>query len=446
VTLDNDAVWFPVLLALVAVTAVCVRNIVRGRPGRAFAAIRTNEVAAAVMGVNVTRTKLGAFVASSFIVGISGAVGAYYLEEVNSSYYSLALAVAYIAMILIGGLASVWGSIVGAFVVTAIPFLVQNVSTSLIGGGSASFVQRNASSIDAILYGAAILAFLYFRPKGVASLVLLFRKQAPRADARVAAPAALEDPSGAVAAEPPMALAPVLRVDGLTVTYRGGGVGVLNVSLSVSTGEVVGLVGPNGAGKTSTLRGIMGFLPRDPARATARTIALHGVDVRSAGPLKRAHAGISLVAERDKVFAGLTVRENLRLACAASRSSRDAEHRALDVFPLLKQHLQRKAGYLSGGQRQQLAIAMGLCADPQVLLVDELSLGLSPNLVDDLAQSLRRLVSEGLPVLMAEQSIALAADLSARVVVLDGGRVIDSGDMQQLYEQGRVAVAFTGHR
>jgi branched-chain amino acid transport system permease protein len=174
--LSSTRSWYMVLLIVVAIVMIIVRNLVRGRPGRAWSAIRTNELAAAVMGVNVTRAKLAGFVASSMIVGFAGALSTYFLQTVSADYFSLDLAVTYIAMILIGGLGSIWGSVIGAFIVTLIPYWLSNIG----GGGSSTTWQTDLPFVQQIVYGLAILLFLYARPGGVASLVRPRRQSAAR--------------------------------------------------------------------------------------------------------------------------------------------------------------------------------------------------------------------------------------------------------------------------
>ncbi|MCL4313153.1 MAG: branched-chain amino acid ABC transporter permease [Actinobacteria bacterium] len=175
--LSSDRVWFITFLVVLVLVALFTWNIVRGQPGRAYAALRRNEAAAAVMGINVTGTKLMAFAISSAIVGLAGGLGAYFIQEVSSGYYSLTLAISYVAMVLIGGLASIWGSIIGAFVVTMIPFIMQATASSIGGASQGGFFEKNLSSIDTAIYGLAILIFLFFRPEGIASLAKLKRNQ-----------------------------------------------------------------------------------------------------------------------------------------------------------------------------------------------------------------------------------------------------------------------------
>ena len=178
----SEKVWFMVLLVVLVLVSLFVWNIVRGQPGRAFAALRRNEAAASVVGVNVTMTKLSVFALSSAIIGLAGGLGAYFLQDVSNGYYSLTLTVSYVAMILIGGLASIWGSIIGAFVVTMIPFLMQ-AGASTFSGTLGGFAQRNLSSLETAVYGLAILVFLFFRPAGIASLAKIKRKKSSAAQA-----------------------------------------------------------------------------------------------------------------------------------------------------------------------------------------------------------------------------------------------------------------------
>lgn len=220
----------------------------------------------------------------------------------------------------------------------------------------------------------------------------------------------------------------ILEVCDLTVAYRGGGVGVSNVSFEVERGDVVTLLGPNGAGKTSTVRGIGGLSRADPAIVRAGEVRFFGARVTSLGPRERAKRGIAIVPESDKVFAKLSVRENLEVSGGiAGRRRREFYAQALEVFPELADHLPRSAGVLSGGQRQMLGLAMAICAGPKLLVIDELTLGLSPALIPTLVDSIKRLAGEGLPVVMAEQNLYAALELSTRLCVLESGHMVDAG-------------------
>jgi branched-chain amino acid transport system permease protein len=169
--IDSDRKWYFFLIIVLVLVTVVVRSVLRGRPGRAWDAIRANEASAAIMGVDVRRTKLTAFVFSSFIVGICGGITAYFVQNVSGDYFTLDMAVSYVAMILIGGLGSIGGGIAGAFIVTALPTLTTTISSDLFNAGSSTgFIQKNLSAIDSGVYGLLILVFLFTEPAGIAGL------------------------------------------------------------------------------------------------------------------------------------------------------------------------------------------------------------------------------------------------------------------------------------
>jgi branched-chain amino acid transport system ATP-binding protein len=211
-----------------------------------------------------------------------------------------------------------------------------------------------------------------------------------------------------------------LVVDDLHVRY-GGVDAVRGVSLTVAPGEIVGLIGPNGAGKSSTLHAIMGLAP-----VTGGDVRLGGHSLRGRSPEDIARAGIALVPEGRRIFAELTVEENLRLGLAARRSGGDedaAVHRVYELFPIVHDARARHAGALSGGQQQQLAIARSLVAEPEVLLLDEPSLGLAPQMVDVVFDALATIRDSGLAVLLVEQRAQRTVAAAGRCHVLANGEV-----------------------
>ena len=212
---------------------------------------------------------------------------------------------------------------------------------------------------------------------------------------------------------------PVLALRGLEVRY-GRLPAVRNVSLELGRGEIVGLIGPNGAGKSTTLHAIMGLVPVAAGEIRLRERPLRGA------PEDRARAGIALVPEGRHIFASLTVEENLRLGLSARRS-RDgvAEDRAwvTSLFPVIGEFSHRVAGTLSGGQQQQLAIARALIARPDVLLLDEPSLGLGPIVVETLFETLRTIRDRGVSILLVEQRGALTVRSADRTHVLSNAEL-----------------------
>jgi branched-chain amino acid transport system ATP-binding protein len=213
---------------------------------------------------------------------------------------------------------------------------------------------------------------------------------------------------------------PALAVENLNVRH-GAVIAVRNLSFEVDRGEIVGLIGPNGAGKSSTLHAIMGLVG-----GSSGDVRLDGKSIVRRAPEDIARAGIALVPEGRRIFAELSVEENLRLGFAARRRNGDLRadlDRIYALFPVVKEFRRRSAGALSGGQQQQLAIARALVADPQVLLLDEPSLGLAPTVVDLVFDALAAIRDRGLAVLLVEQRAQRTVALADRSHVLSHGRL-----------------------
>jgi branched-chain amino acid transport system ATP-binding protein len=211
-----------------------------------------------------------------------------------------------------------------------------------------------------------------------------------------------------------------LAVEALEVRY-GGVRAVRGVSFEVAPGEIVGLIGPNGAGKSSTLHAIMGVAP-----VLGGDVRLGGVSLRGRRPEDIARSGIALVPEGRRIFAELTVEENLRLGLAARRSRDPVDtvfRKVYELFPIVEEFRGRSAGALSGGQQQQLAIARALVAEPDVLLLDEPSLGLAPTVVDVVFAALEAIRERGIAVLLVEQRAQRTVALADRSHVLANGEL-----------------------
>lgn len=239
----------------------------------------------------------------------------------------------------------------------------------------------------------------------------------------------------------------LLRVRDLTVRYRDAGVGVAGVSFDMRAGEAVCLAGPNGAGKTSVLRAVAGLIAGEPAILSSGSITWKGASITRQGARSRSRQGIALVPERDKIFPDLTVIENLRIGTMhVPRKDRGAEiELALEVFPHLTPHLSRTAGYLSGGQRQMLAISMALVSRPELLIVDELTLGLAPELVVTMTESVRQLAAKGgMTILMAEQNVTVCLELAETIHVLEAGRLVLSGAPEEVRSRAESAYLAQG--
>jgi branched-chain amino acid transport system ATP-binding protein len=234
---------------------------------------------------------------------------------------------------------------------------------------------------------------------------------------------------------------PLLSVTNLASGY--GDVQVLwGIDLHIDEGEAVCLVGSNGAGKSTLLRTLSGLL-----RPRAGTIAFRGEDITSRSPRQILSHGIVHVPEGRRLFGPMNVVDNL-LTGAYLRSDKAAIRRDLDrmltLFPILAERRYQAAGTLSGGEQQMCAIARGIMSAPKLLMIDELSLGLAPKVVDHLGTALRQIMGEGLSLLLVEQDVATAFELTGRGVVVDSGRVKLSGSTEELSVNPMVQQTYMG--
>jgi branched-chain amino acid transport system ATP-binding protein len=247
-----------------------------------------------------------------------------------------------------------------------------------------------------------------------------------------------------------LGLAPMtlLAVDKLEVVYHRAVRAVQGITLAVEAGQIVALLGTNGAGKTTTLRAISGFLGLDDARVSEGAIAFKSERIENRPPHENTRRGIVLVPERDKVFPNLTVAENL--AAPVPRGTSPAERRRREAlvyqfFPQLAQLKGRIGGLLSGGERQMLALASALVCRPELLLVDELSLGLAPVVVEDLLRRLTEIRRElGITILIVEQSATVALEIADYGYVMENGRIVLDGTAARLRSHPEIQEFYLG--
>jgi branched-chain amino acid transport system ATP-binding protein len=235
----------------------------------------------------------------------------------------------------------------------------------------------------------------------------------------------------------------MLRVSHLEVRY-GDLIGVADVSLAVEEGSVVALLGSNGSGKTTTLNAIAGL-----ARASKGAITWRDESIARQPAYAIVGKGLALSPEGWRLFVSQTVEQNLRLGAAAlaDRSRLPALfERAFSLFPRLAERRHQRAGTLSGGERQMLALARALMSEPRLLMLDEPSLGLAPGVVEALYETLHRLHKEGLTLLLAEQSIPLALDIADYAYVLQTGRTVLEGKAADLERNEQVQEIYLGVR
>ena len=237
----------------------------------------------------------------------------------------------------------------------------------------------------------------------------------------------------------------LLKVEKLEVTYQRVITAVQGVSLEVPRGALVTILGTNGAGKTTTLRAISGFIGLDDAEVTEGTIQYKGERIEHEPPHRITARGIVLVPERSKVFENLAVAENLEAAHRAGSERRQTVERVYEFFPRLAELRRREAGLLSGGERQMLAIGSALMCAPELLLVDELSQGLAPLLVEQLMERLQAIRRElAMTVVLVEQNARLALDVADYGYVMENGRVVFDGTPERLRSHADVVEFYLG--
>jgi len=222
----------------------------------------------------------------------------------------------------------------------------------------------------------------------------------------------------------------MLTVESLDVAYGRAQV-LFGVDLQAPVGALVCVMGRNGVGKTTLLKAITGVLP-----VRAGRVIFEGRDITKLRTHERVRLGLGYVPQGHETFPQLTVAENLQVAVEAARTDKSAVDEALDLFPALRGLLRRRAGFLSGGQQQQLAIARALVTRPKMLLLDEPTEGIQPSIIIEIEEAIERLHTEaGLAILLVEQYLELALRLADRFVVLDAGEVVRAGDKADLRDE-----------
>ena len=437
VDVRSETAFYLLCLAVLGVAVVAVHGLRRAHAGRAFVAVRENDRAAAAVGIRVRATTLGAFAVSGFLAAFAGALFVHQQNGLQLDSYGAGESLVVFAMVVIGGLGSIPGAILGAFAVRGVTwwlpadwqFLVTGAGLLVVllvfrGGLGAALADLR----DGWLRRVA-------RRRGINAPALLGIERRAPAPAQVPlgrAPAPARDGAGHDV---------LLSVRGLDVDIDGASV-LAGIDLDVAAGEIVALVGTNGSGKSTLLRVVSGVLRPEHGR-----VCFAGDDITRTRPERLVARGMVQAPGGHGVFPSLTVAENLRLAAWTVTTGRTgAIERAVDRFPELRELSARRAGDLSGGEQQLLTLAMALVARPRLLLVDELGLGLAPAALTRVRTMLEDLRAEGTTIVVVDQSLDTALALADRACYLERGIVRYEGSAAGLRDRPDLAHAvFLGH-
>jgi ABC-type branched-subunit amino acid transport system ATPase component/ABC-type branched-subunit amino acid transport system permease subunit len=453
-TYAHPARYAVLCLIIFVGAAIMVANLRRGRAGRRLVAVRSNERAAASIGISVARSKLFAFGMSAGFAAAGGVLLSFRQPTVvfipTFTAFQSILAVVFSV---IGGIGYLFGAAIGASYAPS-GFLSGVVGLLFPGSGFAGWIARN--EVGQIILGATLLVVLPQLPNGLASQHMPARlvpawahKMRERRELR-------RDRFALDSSEPAAFTVAEQTVDVVGLTVRFGGVTALDdVSLTLHPGEVHGLIGPNGAGKTTLIDALTGFVT-----ASGASITLDGMNIGSWSAQRRAVAGISRSFQSLELFETMTVRENLLAACDRRdrwafvtnlvRPGRDnysgAALAAIREFHL-EDDLERRPSELPYGRRRLLAIARAVSTGASVLLLDEPAAGLDDAETRELGHLIRRLAVElRMAVLLVEHNVSVVLNVSDRVSVLEFGRLIASGPPAEIRTNAAVIAAYLGTR
>ncbi|GAC1543082.1 MAG: hypothetical protein NVS3B12_31450 [Acidimicrobiales bacterium] len=416
-------------LAVCALALALARNFRRSRVGRTVLAVRDNERNASAFGISAVRAKLVAFAFSGALAGVAGGLYVVGLQGLGYNSFPLPSSIVVFSMVVVGGLGSLPGALLGAIYVEGAEFFLHG-------------------ALQLVATGGGLLVLLMVLPGGIGEILFALRDRALRrlarsrgldlpafgsTEARTHSADRTHSASGAVPDAAPPGPHLLVRCERIDAGY--GAVQILfDVDLGVETAETVALLGTNGAGKSTLLRVIGGLV--EPA---AGRVWWDGQDITAWSPADRVRAGLATVPGGRGVFGSLTVEENLRVATWLTGSDVDfvdrTTARIFEWFPRLAERRGVRAAMLSGGEQQMLAISQAMLCRPRLLMIDELSLGLAPAIVSLLLDTVRRLNADGVTVIVVEQSVNVATALAKRAVFMEKGQVRFSGPTAELAER-----------
>lgn len=438
IVLNSAERYYYLIWAMTGLSLLSVHNLLRSRTGRAIRCLRGRARMAEAFGVDTAQLKVVVFIHAALLAALSGWLYAHLVLFVNPTPFSLYASIEYLFMAVVGGANSIWGALSGAAVLTILRDRVQAWLPGLVGTGGA---------IETVVFGLLVLIMLQRAPNGIAGW--FWRLWPPMA------PPPVRNPDTALPARRPAASQAVcLAVDGAS-RHFGGLVAVDEVSFSLHSGEILGLVGPNGAGKSTLFNLITGVI-----EPTAGRVVLDQRRIDSTPPWEIAKLGVARTFQHVRLRSDMSCLENvavgayLRTEDGAIRSILRLDRRnEAAILSEAARQLTRvglaglehaPAGSISLGQQRLLEIARALAADPDLLLLDEPAAGLRWSEKQALAVLLKQLRQEGLGILLVEHDMNFVMNLVDRVVVLDFGQKIAEGPPAEIQANPDVRRAYLG--
>ncbi len=418
--------YLALCVVVLAAVAYAVWRMPKTRLGRAMRAVRDNELAAGVTGIDIYRTKVAAFAIGALLAGLGGGLFAGSFTYISPDQFSFAESVVFLTMALLGGVGSPVGAVIGTGLLILIPEWLRFL--------------KEIPGLYLAIYGLAVILIVVFMPEGIwGFLGDQVKRLRPR---KPAAPRAQELTLTQAAAS----AAPVLQVEGLSKHF-GGLKAVDEVSFTVARGGIHALIGPNGSGKTTTLNVLSGLYT-----PTGGRVRLDGQDITRFAPHRRAAAGLGRTFQNIRLFRSMSALENVVIGAerpgngivAQDRAALEARARAALAFVGLEARADEPISSFSYGHQRLVEIARALAGNPVLLLLDEPAAGLNSTEKNALTVLLRRMAAKGLTILIIDHDMTLVSDVASHITVLNFGRRIADGVTATVLREPAVIEAYLG--